>query len=114
MSVTVILAIIILVLIVIIVVLMMSGDRSDNAESDLPPPAEQDLNTTFTPKTVISQTAPLEKGRKRKKDAMPLASNEQDVAQAGKDETFLPQTTATPSDRQDPDDNALTGAQKKK
>jgi hypothetical protein len=111
---TFILAAVIGILIIIIVALMFSSGRNDNAESDLPhPPAQQDLNTTLTPNTVINQTAPLEKGRKKRRTNLPPDANESAMAQAGKDETFLPQTTTTANDHQDMGDDALTGSQSK-
>lgn len=107
MSTTVILGIVIVVLLVIIIMLLLSGSGNSNANKELPPPAEQQFNTTFTPNTALNQTAPLVKGKKKDKPAPFI--NEEQLAEAGKDETFLPQTTSNANlETEDEDGDALT------
>ena len=108
MSTTVILGIVIVVLLVIIIMLLLSSSgNSSKHKEELPPPAEQQFNTTFTPNTALNQTAPLVKGKKKDKPAPFI--NEEQLAEAGKDETFLPQTTSNANlETEDEDGDALT------
>ena len=107
MSTTVILGIVIVVLLVIIIMLLLSSSGNSSSNKELPPPAEQQFNTTFSPNTALNQTAPLVKGKKKDKPAPFI--NEEQLAEAGKDETFLPQTTSNANlETEDEDGDALT------
>ncbi len=114
MSTTIILGSVIGILLIVIIFLIVSGGKDDD-ESDIPEhiPPNQDMNSTFAPNTVMNQTAPLEKGKKKKKNKVPVEDNEAVMGQAGKDETFLPQTSTTPNEEDPNEDDALTGAQPK-
>ena len=111
---TIVLGVIIAVLIVIIIMLLISGGKSGENTGEHQAQnvnSGEKFNTTFTPNSAPNQTAPLVKGKKKQKPIL----NEEQLATAGKDETFLPQTTSSAQDTNpiDDDDDALTKSAKR-
>ncbi|NRA39216.1 MAG: hypothetical protein HRU15_13810 [Planctomycetes bacterium] len=110
-------------IVVLLLVIAWAFSRGENereknkAAEDIAEKTQQDqkFDTTFTPNSAANVTAPLVKGGKKDKQPFMPSQNVEQLSQAGKDETFLPQTatTAKDDDFDVDDDEALTEQQKK-
>lgn len=108
----------IMMLLLVIAWALSRNARTHSAEAEKDQAAEnmqqsQKFDTTFTPNSATSVTAPLVKGGNKGKQPFMPTENEAQLSEANKDETFLPQSTNIPQENQDYDGDALTEQQTK-